>query len=449
MPLLKRGASEVLAMNVDTATIHVAGGNGGNGCISFRREKYVPRGGPNGGDGGRGGSVVLEAAEGLSTLLDLRYQPRQKAPDGQHGKGKHRHGKEAEDRVVKVPVGTVVRDPEMTDDFADLKRHGQRVIVARGGVGGRGNARFKSSIFQTPRVAEKGEPGEARRVELEVKVIAEVGLVGYPNAGKSTLLARVSDAKPKIANYPFTTLAPNLGVVRIGAAQNFVVADIPGLIEGAHAGAGLGHDFLRHIERTKLLIHVIDCASVDGRDPIEDYEQLNEELELYNPRLVRMPQLVALNKADLPNVQFNLPQIIDYFGKRRIFSISALTGDGVDGLIRAAYGRLQRIHERNRERQESGGAAESDMISLPTFSNQHGRFELLKVGDGFVVRGEEPHRAVLMTDMQNDQALVLLHRKLKKMGVINALNRTGAQAGDTVKIDEFEFTYSPDGGDAD
>jgi GTP-binding protein len=436
-------------MNVDTARIHVVGGKGGNGCISFRREKYVPRGGPNGGDGGRGGNVILEASEGLSTLLDLKYQPRKRAPDGQHGRGKLRHGKEAENRVVTVPVGTVVRAPEMEGALADLERHGERVIVARGGVGGKGNARFKSSTFQTPRVAEKGEPGEERFIELEVKVIAEVGLVGYPNAGKSTLLGRVSDAKPKIANYPFTTLAPNLGVVRIGAARNFVAADIPGLIEGAHTGAGLGHDFLRHIERTKLLIHVIDCAAVDGRNPLQDYEQLNEELELYNPRLVRMPQLIALNKVDLPNAQDSFPQIREYFGKRRIFSISALTGEGVDGLIRAAYGRLQRIHERIRERQESGDVPESEMITLPTFQKQHGRFELSKEEDGFVVRGEEPRRAVLMTDMENDQALVLLYRKLKKMGVINALIRTGVKEGDTVQIDEFEFTYSPHGIDTD
>ncbi len=436
-------------MNVDTAKIHVVGGKGGNGCISFRREKYVPRGGPNGGDGGRGGNVILEASEGLSTLLDLKYQPRKRAPDGQHGRGKLRHGKEAENRVVTVPVGTVVRAPEMEGALADLERHGERVIVARGGVGGKGNARFKSSTFQTPRVAEKGEPGEERFIELEVKVIAEVGLVGYPNAGKSTLLGRVSDAKPKIANYPFTTLAPNLGVVRIGAARNFVAADIPGLIEGAHTGAGLGHDFLRHIERTKLLIHVIDCAAVDGRNPLQDYEQLNEELELYNPRLVRMPQLIALNKVDLPNAQDSFPQIREYFGKRRIFSISALTGEGVDGLIRAAYGRLQRIHERIRERQESGDVPESEMITLPTFQKQHGRFELSKEEDGFVVRGEEPRRAVLMTDMENDQALVLLYRKLKKMGVINALIRTGVKEGDTVQIDEFEFTYSPHGIDTD
>ena len=436
-------------MNVDTATIHVKGGKGGNGCISFRREKYVPRGGPNGGDGGRGGNVILEAAEGLSTLLDLKYQPRQKAHDGQHGKGKLRHGKEADDRVVMVPVGTAVRSVESEGAIADLKRHGEQVIVARGGVGGKGNARFKSSTFQAPRVAEKGEPGEERRVELEVKVIAEVGLVGYPNAGKSTLLARVSDAKPKIANYPFTTLAPNLGVVRMGAARNFVVADIPGLIEGAHTGAGLGHEFLRHIERTKLLIHVIDCAAVDGRNPIQDYEQLNEELKLYNPRLVRTPQLIALNKVDLPNAQVSLPQIKDFFGKRRIFSTSALTGEGVDALMRAAYGRLQRIYERIRERQENGDAPESMTTTLPTSQKPHGRFELLKVADGFVVRGEEPRRAVQMTDLENDQAIVLLHRKLKKMGVINALIRTGAQEGDSVKIDEFEFTYSPGGIESD
>ena len=425
-------------MKVDTAKIYVKGGRGGNGCISFRREKYVPRGGPNGGDGGRGGSVILEATDGMSTLLDLRYSPHQVGGDGQHGMGKQMHGKDAEDRIVKVPVGTVVRIAEGEEILADLKLHGQRAVAAQGGIGGKGNARFKSSTFQTPRVAEKGEPGEECAIELEVKVIADIGLVGYPNAGKSTLLARVSAAKPKVASYPFTTLAPNLGVVRIDAERNFVLADIPGLIEGAHEGAGLGHDFLRHIERTRMLIHVIDSAAVDGRNPLEDFEQLNRELELYNPRLVRLPQLIALNKVDLPDAHSHLSKIKDYFGKRRIFPISALTGEGVDGLLRAAYQLLQRIHQRIRERQEPM----PPMVYKP---KSHERFELVKEKDCFIVRGEEPRRAVLMTDMENDQALVLLHRKLKKMGVMNALTKAGIKEGDTVQIDEFEFTFSPDG----
>jgi GTP-binding protein len=435
-------------MNIDTAKIYAKGGRGGNGCISFRREKFVPRGGPNGGDGGHGGSVILEAVEGISTLIDLRHNLHQVAENGQHGMGKLMHGADAADRIVKVPAGTIVRLDEAGEVITDLRKTGQRVVIARGGIGGKGNARFKSNTFQTPRVAEKGEPGEERTIALEVKLIADVGLVGYPNAGKSTLLARTSAAKPKIANYPFTTLSPNLGVVRIDPEHNFVLADIPGLIEGAHHGAGLGHDFLRHIERTKMLIHVVDTAAVDGRDPIADYEQLNEELGLYNPRLMRLPQLIALNKIDLPDAQANLPRIRDYFGKlnedksralgRRLFPISAVTGEGVDRLIRAVYRLLQRINERIRERRETEPFQPTFHIPKPTE-----RFELIRRKDRFVVRGEEPRRAVLMTDMESDQALVLLHRKLQKMGVMNALIKAGVKEGDTVQVDAFEFTFTP------
>ena len=274
---------------MDTARIQVKAGNGGNGCISFRREKYVPRGGPDGGDGGNGGNVVLTATLGMSTLIDLRHNPRQVAENGGHGTGKQRDGADGADRVVRVPTGTIVRDLETAELLADLTEPDETVVVARGGIGGKGNARFKSSTFQAPRVAEKGEPGAEREISLEVKLIADIGLVGYPNAGKSTLLARTSAATPKIAAYPFTTLRPNLGVVRINREQNFVLADIPGLIEGAHKGAGLGHQFLRHIERTKMLIHVIDLSATDGRDPIEDYEQLNLELRHYNELLTKLP----------------------------------------------------------------------------------------------------------------------------------------------------------------
>ena len=427
-------------MNVDTATIHVKAGKGGDGCISFRREKSAPRGGPNGGDGGNGGSIILEATEGMSTLIDLRFNAQQIADRGQHGRGKETHGKDAADRIVKVPVGTIVRGSESEEILADLKQHGQRLVIVRGGMGGKGNARFKSSIFQAPRVAEKGEPGEERIAKLEVKLIADIGLVGYPNAGKSTLLSRTSSAKPKIASYPFTTLAPSLGVVRLDAERNFVVADLPGLIDGAHEGTGLGHDFLRHIERTKILIHVVDAAGVDGRTPIQDYEQINTELELYSPKLIRRPQLVALNKIDLPDGQAKLANLKDYFGKRRVFPISAITGEGVSELLRAAYHLLERINQRRRERHET---EETPTTIYPPKSRQ--RFEFVKAKDGFIVHGEEPRRAVLMTDMTNDQAIILLHRKLKKMGVMNALVKAGVKEGDTVKIDELEFTFTLDG----
>ena len=402
----------------------------------------MPRGGPNGGDGGGGGSVILEAAEGMSTLIDLRHNPLQVAEDGKPGMGKDMHGADAADRIIRVPCGTIVRDVEGGEILADLTVAEQRVVVARGGIGGKGNTHFKSSIFQTPRVAEKGEPGAERTVELEVKLIADVGLVGYPNAGKSTLLGRVSSAKPKVAPYPFTTLAPNLGVVRIDAERNFVMADIPGLIEGAHEGAGLGHDFLRHIERTKMLVHVIDAAAIDGRDPIADYEKLNAELEGHDQRLIQLPQLIALNKMDVPEARTNLPRIRRYFEKRRSFPISAITGEGIRELIWAIHHRLQELNEK---RLEDEFPFEEMELSE---ANPRGRFELTKDGHRFVVAGDEPRRAVLMTDMENDQALILLHRKLKKMGLINALNKAGIKEGDTVQIDEFEFAYSTSGIDA-
>jgi len=429
-------------INVDTARVQAKGGNGGSGCISFRREKFIPRGGPNGGDGGKGGNVVLEAVEGMTTLIDFKYHQHQRADNGQHGMGKLRNGKDAEDRIVKVPIGTIVQwyrseDEERSDEMVDLKLPSQRVVIARGGIGGRGNTHFRSSTFQTPRVAEKGEPGEETVVDLEVKLIADVGLIGYPNAGKSTLLSRTSAARPKIANYPFTTLSPNLGVVRVGTEQNFVLADIPGLIEGAHAGLGLGHDFLRHVERTKMLIHVIDIAAVDDREPITDYEKINRELELYNSRLGRIPQLVALNKADLPSAEAQLVKIGDYFKrqKRRTFTISAVTGQGVEGLIRTTYQLLQRINQKIREQQK----ATPTVFEVPRAKK---RFQISKDERGYSVVGTQPKRAVLMTDLENTQALVMLHRKLKNMGVINALLKAGIKEGEDVYIHGFEFQFT-------
>ena len=423
---------------MDTARIQVKAGNGGNGCISFRREKYVPRGGPDGGDGGNGGNVVLTATLGMSTLIDLRHNPRQVAENGGHGTGKQRDGADGADRVVRVPTGTIVRDLETAELLADLTAPDETVVVARGGIGGKGNARFKSSTFQAPRVAEKGEPGAEREISLEVKLIADIGLVGYPNAGKSTLLARTSAATPKIAAYPFTTLRPNLGVVRINREQNFVLADIPGLIEGAHQGAGLGHQFLRHIERTKMLIHVIDLSATDGRDPIKDYEQLNLELQHYNELLTKLPQIIALNKLDMPDAAANLERVQRYFGKRKVFPISAVTGEGVNPLMQQAYRSLQYLEARAREEAETTIVFEQEFPEEPRT-----RFKLSETSEGFIVNGAEPRRAVLMTDMENEQALILLYRKLKNMGVINALERAGAVEGDTIQIDEFEFTYSP------
>ncbi len=422
---------------MDTARIQVKAGNGGNGCISFRREKFVPRGGPDGGDGGNGGNVVLIATLGMSTLIDLHHNPHQVADNGGHGTGKQRDGADGVDCVVKVPAGTIIRDFNTSELLADLTAPDQSVVVARGGIGGKGNARFKSSTFQAPRVAEKGEPGEEREISLEVKLIADIGLVGYPNAGKSTLLARTSAATPKIAAYPFTTLRPNLGVVRINREQNFVLADIPGLIEGAHKGAGLGHQFLRHIERTKMLIHVIDLSATDGRDPIKDYEQLNLELGHYNALLTKLPQIIAVNKIDMPEAKANLTRVEEYFGNRKIFPISAITGDGVNPLMQQAYRSLQYLETRARKEAETTITLEQELPPEPS-----ARFELIETEEGFLVTGAEPRRAVLMTDMENEQALILLYRKLKNMGVMNALARAGAVEGDTVQIDEFEFTYS-------
>ncbi len=423
---------------MDTARIQVKAGNGGNGCISFRREKFVPRGGPDGGDGGNGGNVIFTATLGMSTLIDLHHNPRQVAENGGHGTGKKRDGADGTDCVVKVPAGTIVRDLNTAELLADLTEPDDSIVVASGGIGGKGNARFKSSTFQAPRVAEKGEPGEEREISLEIKLIADVGLVGYPNAGKSTLLARTSAATPKIAAYPFTTLRPNLGVVRINREQNFILADIPGLIEGAHQGAGLGHQFLRHIERTKMLIHVIDLSATDGRDPIKDYEQLNLELGHYNELLTKLPQIVALNKTDMPEGKATLTRVQEYFGNRKTFPISAITGDGVNRLMQQAYRSLQYLEARARKEAETAIILEQELPSEPS-----ARFELIETEDGFVVTGAEPRRAVLMTDMENEQALILLYRKLKNMGVMNALTRAGAEEGDTVRIDEFEFTYSP------
>ncbi len=328
------------AMFVDRAVIYVKGGNGGRGCISFHREKFRPRGGPDGGDGGRGGNVVLIADEGMHSLLDFQYRRHFRAEDGGHGQGNNRHGKDGEDLVIRVPAGTIVRDQATGVVLADLTVHGQKAVVARGGRGGRGNARFATSTRQAPMFAEPGEKGEERWIELELRLLADVGLIGMPNAGKSTLLSKVSSARPKIADYPFTTIHPNLGVVTREDGRRLVMADIPGLIEGAHRGAGMGHDFLRHIQRTRILVHILDLSA--PRDPLGDFSAINRELELYDPSLTSRPMVVALNKIDLPEARARVEEVASVLHAQgfRCFPISALTGEGVSSLLDALFALL-------------------------------------------------------------------------------------------------------------
>jgi GTP-binding protein len=330
---------------IDEVTIWVKGGDGGRGCVSFRRERFIPRGGPDGGDGGTGGDVILVAQEGLSTLLDLRYQQHYRAASGSHGRGKNQTGKGAEDLIIPVPVGTLVKDVETGEILKDLATAEERFLAAKGGRGGRGNARFATSTRQAPRFAQPGEEGEQRRLHLELKLLADVGLVGHPNVGKSTFLSRVSAARPKIADYPFTTLIPNLGVVSYGEHKTFVMADIPGLIAGAHQGTGLGSRFLRHIERTLLLVHLLDISADLQGDPWLHYEEINEELGKFHPSLLEKPQLAVLNKIDLPAIRERVPQIRDFFRQRGVdlLAISALTGEGVDEVVREIGKRWERI----------------------------------------------------------------------------------------------------------
>jgi GTP-binding protein len=418
---------------LDEVTIHVQAGDGGAGSMHFHREKFVPFGGPDGGDGGTGGDVILRADRELNTLFTFKRRRRFQAEPGQAGGQNKMRGRAGEDLVVPVPVGTVVRDAETGEVIADLARDDQMVVVARGGKGGLGNVHFKTSTNQAPHFAEKGEPGESRTLDLELKVIADVGIVGLPNAGKSTLLSVISAARPKIADYPFTTLTPNLGVVEVDEeAPPFVVADIPGLIEGAHEGVGLGHEFLRHIERTLVLIHLIDGS---GDLPLEAFRQINAELGQYAADLTDKPQIVAVNKMDIPEVRERWAELRGELKREgyEALPISAVTREGVDALV---YRTAQVLSEQVREVEEEPHEVEVITIKPPA-----DHFEIERKRSTFHVYGETVQRLAVMTDMENDEAVHRLQTRLKRMGLFAALERAGAREGSKVRIGDVEFTW--------
>ncbi|WP_061214385.1 GTPase ObgE [Syntrophomonas wolfei] len=418
-------------MFVDQARIFVKGGDGGNGIVAFRREKYVPMGGPSGGDGGRGANVILMADEGLKTLMDFKYRRHFKAERGVHGQGKNMHGAWGHDLRVKVPVGTVIKDDESGEVLADLLLHGQEAVVARGGRGGRGNARFSSAINKAPSFSENGEPGEEKWIRLELKLLADVGLVGFPNAGKSTLISRVSAARPKIADYPFTTLVPNLGVVMTRERDTFVLADIPGLIEGAHQGLGLGHEFLRHIERTRVILFILDAAQTEGRDVVEDYRILYRELELHNPDLLKRPQLIVANKMDIPDARGNARRLESELGKT-VYCISAVTGQGVEELMEKTYALLQAAPQDIPRGEEP--VVRRFEEELP--------FQIDKVEGVFEVSGPRIEKLVVMTNFNSDEGLQRFQRTVIKMGLEEALKEQGIKEGDSVRIKDFEFEFT-------
>ncbi|TCP32249.1 GTP-binding protein [Scopulibacillus darangshiensis] len=427
-------------MFVDHVSIYVKGGDGGNGMVAFRREKYEPNGGPAGGDGGDGSSVVFEVDEGLRTLMDFRFQRHFKAPRGENGRSKSQHGKNAKDMVVKVPPGTIVIDKATNQNIADLTKQGQKAVIAKGGRGGRGNTRFATPANPAPHIAENGEPGEDREIVMELKLLADVGLVGFPSVGKSTLLSVVTAARPKVAEYHFTTIKPNLGVVSLEDAGSFVIADLPGLIEGASQGAGLGHQFLRHIERTRVIIHVIDMAGTEGRDPYEDYVKINDELKEYQWRLLERPQIIAANKMDMPGAEEQLSVFKEKLDKDiPIFPISAVTKAGINELLYTVRDLLEKtplfpIYEEEIE-QETGHVTYR-------FEEEEKPFVINRDDDGsYVISGPKVEKLFKMTDFNHDEAVRRFARQLRSMGIDDALRAKGIEDGDIVRILDFEFEF--------
>lgn len=421
-------------MFIDRARIFVQSGKGGDGMSSFRREKFVPKGGPDGGDGGHGGNVVLVADRNVNTLVDFRFRRLFKAKPGGKGQGANCYGRNAEDLLITVPMGTIVKDEATDQVIADLSHDGQQAVVAKGGRGGRGNWHFRSSANRTPTFAERGEPGEERWLRLELKVLADVGLLGYPSVGKSSILRKVSAAQPEVAAYHFTTLNPILGVVDLSDHRSFVMADIPGLIEGASEGVGLGHDFLRHIERTKILVHVLDVSGLEGRDPIEDYEKINEELRKYSEKLSRKKQIIAANKIDLLGQSDNLERLQAYMDERgqEVYPICAMTGEGMEVLMERLWELLETYVEEPEEIAEEVVYKAQDKPD----------FEVKRADDGaFVITGPRIENLVSMTNFDDDQSLRRFQRIWRYMELDKLLKEKGIHDGNTVRICEMEFEY--------
>ncbi len=425
-------------MFVDQVIIEATAGSGGSGNISFRREKYVPRGGPDGGNGAYGGHVIVAADERLTTLLDFRFQKRYNAENGGAGGGNHRHGKTGQDCILKVPIGTQVYDDTTGNLLADIVEAGQSVKVCQGGRGGHGNAYYATALIQTPKMAEKGEPGQTRVLRLELKLLADVGLLGYPSVGKSTLISAVSAARPKIADYPFTTLVPNLGVVEVEQGRSFVMADLPGLIEGAHEGVGLGHQFLRHVERCRVMLHMIDVSPYTGRNPMDDFDSILNELRLFNEDLADRPMIVALNKCDIAESD-TVEQVESDLRERgyEVFRIIAPSGEGTRPLL---YKLMQMLDEIPVQR-----PVESEVFTIKATRSSDRAWEVVNTEPGvyrIVSTGIE--RLVAMTDIENEEAMRRLHRKFRKFGILDRLKESGAKDGDVVRVGDVEFDYVDD-----
>lgn len=420
---------------IDRVKIYVQAGTGGNGTVAFRREAHVPKGGPSGGDGGRGGSVIFVATNSLSTLLDLRYYREYKAQNGEKGHAKKMHGADADDLVIRVPVGTCVYDDDTGNIIADLTKDGQRAVIAKGGRGGRGNARFASSRNPAPKICENGEPGEKFNLRVELKLLADVGLVGFPSVGKSTLLSVVSKARPQIADYHFTTIVPNLGVVQVKDGRSFVMADLPGLIEGASQGKGLGHQFLRHIERCRVIVHIIDMSGSEGRDPYEDYVTINKELGEYEYHLLERPQIIVANKMDGDEAEENLKKFKEKLGDHKVFPIIAPIHEGIDAVLYAVADALETAPDffNQEEEQES---------VLYTYKEEEKPFTIHNKGNGvWEVTGKKVERLVQMASFTTDDGFQRFALQIRNMGIDDALREAGCEDGDTVRLYDFEFEF--------
>ena len=421
-------------MFIDKAKIIIISGAGGDGMVAFRREKYVPRGGPSGGDGGKGGSVYLKADSGLNTLINFRRKRKFAAEKGENGGAKEMYGKGGEDIIIDVPLGTMVYDNDTNELLADMVHQDQMVLIAKGGKGGRGNTHFATSAVRAPTYAEKGEPGESKEIRLELKVLADVGLIGFPSVGKSSLIRKVSGARPEVAAYHFTTLSPSLGVVNLDETRSFVMADIPGLIEGASQGVGLGHEFLRHVERSRVLIHVLDIAGSEGRDPLSDFEIINNELEIYSPALAQKKQIVAGNKIDLITNQTELEQIKQQIESKgySFFPICTLTGEGIKPLLEKAWSILQETETTTFDNQEK-----AIVYELP-----QNEFKIEYDGRVYSVIGKRVEKLVAMTDFDNSVSLRRFNKAWKFMGLDKLLKKEGIKEGDTVNLYGIEFSFS-------